>query len=267
MNRDIFRSAFVPPRPDGGPAGQSRPARLLFIFLQLAGLFGFAFCLTLLWLGMRGVMDLGGFVALGGPYAVAHPAPSFVWIMPVSIWGGLLFLFLNFIAARRVGGLRLLWIAWPALFLSLGWNFLEYAFRPPGGAGLAWGWLVCGVVFVLMGGIPFLFIIPPLVKSWKKLWSGRAGPDGQAGSAVAPSSGGAGRSLRLLFLAVQLATLALGVYAAQKYFAYLNAPREAASAGESGAERLRPSGRAVANLRGATAGELAGTARPLAKSR
>lgn len=230
VNRDIFRSAFVPPRPEGRPAGQSRPAGLLFVFLQLASLFGFAFCLALLWLGMRGVMDLGGFVASGGPYAVAHPAPSFVWIMPVSIWSGLLFLFLNSVAGRRVGGLRLLWVAWPALFLSLGWNFLEYAFRPPGGAGLAWGWLVCGVLFVLMGGIPLQFVIPPAVKSLKRICSGRAEPDGTTGRLDAPETGGAGRGLRVLFLVVQLAALALGLFAAHQYFAYLNAPKEAASA-------------------------------------
>jgi hypothetical protein len=44
-------------------------------------------------------------------------------------------------------------LAWPALFLSLGWNFLEFGVQPPGG-GLAWGWLVPGVMFVLMGGGP-----------------------------------------------------------------------------------------------------------------
>ncbi|OGD26618.1 MAG: hypothetical protein A2Y56_09720 [Candidatus Aminicenantes bacterium RBG_13_63_10] len=234
MNRDIFRSAFVPPRPDGRPAGQSRPAGLLFVVLQLVSLFGFAFCLASLWLGMRGVMDLGGFVASGGPYAVAHPAPSFVWIMPVSIWGGLLLLFLNSVAGRRVGGLRLLWVAWPALFLSLGWNFLEYAFRPPGGGGLAWGWLVCGVVFVLMGGVPLLFIIPPLVKSLKRLWSGRSAPGGPHEPLGAPANGSSGRAVRVLFLVIQLAAIALGLYAAQKYFAFLNAPKEAASAVEVG---------------------------------
>jgi hypothetical protein len=45
-------------------------------------------------------------------------------------------------------------LLWPALFISLGWNFLEYGFDPPFGEGLAWGWLVCGVLFMLMGGIP-----------------------------------------------------------------------------------------------------------------
>ena len=34
----------------------------------LLGVAGLAFCITLLWLGMRAVMDLGGFCASGGPY-------------------------------------------------------------------------------------------------------------------------------------------------------------------------------------------------------
>jgi hypothetical protein len=51
-------------------------------------------------------------------------------------------------------------LAWPGLFLSLGWNFLEFTFSPPGG-GLAWGWLICGVLFVLMGGLPLILAFKP----------------------------------------------------------------------------------------------------------
>lgn len=47
-------------------------------------------------------------------------------------------------------------LAWPALFLSLAWNFLEYALQPPEGEGIVWGWLIPGVLFVLMGGVPWL---------------------------------------------------------------------------------------------------------------
>jgi hypothetical protein len=50
----------------------------------------------------------------------------------------------------RYAGLAAL--AWPALFLSLGWNFLEYGIAPPGSGGIVWGWLIPGVVFVVMGG-------------------------------------------------------------------------------------------------------------------
>ena len=33
-------------------------------------------------------------------------------------------------------------LLWPALFLSLGWNFLDYAFSSPlSGGDVVWGWL------------------------------------------------------------------------------------------------------------------------------
>jgi hypothetical protein len=38
----------------------------------------------------------------------------------------------------------------------LGWNFLEFGVRPPEGSGPVWGWIVCAVLFLLMGGIPLV---------------------------------------------------------------------------------------------------------------
>ncbi|MCC7365406.1 MAG: SHOCT domain-containing protein [Dehalococcoidia bacterium] len=57
-------------------------------------------------------------------------------------------------------------LSWSALFLSLGWNFLEYGLDPPGNgtSADAWGWLLCAVIFGLMGGVP-LFL------GGKLLWS------------------------------------------------------------------------------------------------
>lgn len=106
-------------------------------------------CIAVLFMGMRGVMDLGGWVASGGPYEIASPAPDWVWIVPVSIVAGVAFGGLN-AAAWRAGGFTLLPFIWTALFFSLGWNFLEYEFRPPEGDGPVWGWVVCGVVFWIM---------------------------------------------------------------------------------------------------------------------
>jgi hypothetical protein len=117
-------------------------------------IFAVAFCITCLYHGMRGVMRLGGMVASGGPYAIAHPAPSWVWVMPFSIMIGMACFFLNLFSGNE-DEVNLMPLAWPGLFLSLGWNFLEFTFNPPGG-GLAWGWLICGVAFVLMGGLPLL---------------------------------------------------------------------------------------------------------------
>jgi hypothetical protein len=111
---------------------------------------GVSACLALLFMGMRGIMDLGGWVAAGGPYEIASPAPDWVWLVPVSIVCGVAFGGLNAAAAWRAGGFTLLPFIWTALFFSLGWNFLEYGFRPPEGDGPVWGWIVCGVVFWLM---------------------------------------------------------------------------------------------------------------------
>ena len=47
-------------------------------------------------------------------------------------------------------------LAWPALFLSLGWNFLSTPSTRPGGGGIELGWLIPGVIFVMMGGVPLL---------------------------------------------------------------------------------------------------------------
>lgn len=139
------------------------------IFLQffgtIIGVAGFCFCLTSVYLAMRGVMDLGGFVASGGPYEIAHQAPNWIWIFPVSIVGGVIFIFINRRNARKVGGLNLFALAWPALFLSLGENFFEYSFNPPGpSSGVVWGWLICGVTFFLMGIFPFLYIMMNAIK-------------------------------------------------------------------------------------------------------
>jgi hypothetical protein len=135
--------------PAGGEGSWKRG--LLFQFT----IFGVAFAIACVYHGMRGVMRLGGMVASGGPYAIEHPAPSWVWIMPVAIIFGMACFFINLFSGPDSDGVNLMPLAWPGLFLSLGWNFLEFAFTPPGG-GFAWGWLVCGVVFVLMGGLPLL---------------------------------------------------------------------------------------------------------------
>jgi hypothetical protein len=135
-------------------------------------IFGAAFCITCLYHGMRPIMRLGGMVASGGPYAIAHPAPHWVWIMPLSIILGMICFFLNLFSSVDDGGFNLIPLAWPGLFLSLGWNFLEFTFSPPGG-GLAWGWLICGVVFVLMGGLPLLLVLKAsLGKIKQRLQSG-----------------------------------------------------------------------------------------------
>jgi len=78
--------------------------------------------------------------------------------VPLALFGGLASAGLAMAGASAVGGAyeALPALGWPALFLGLGWNFLEYGLNPPGDGGWAWAWLVCGVVFWAMGGGPLL---------------------------------------------------------------------------------------------------------------
>jgi hypothetical protein len=187
---------------EGSAAGFGR--RTVFLLSHLA----FAFCLTITYLGMRAIMRLGGFVASGGPYAIAHPAPRWSWIMPVSFLVGFAAVFISFIAGSTLGWPSLMSLAWSALFLSTGWNFLEFGLHPPGGHGLAWGWLVCAGCFIPMGAVPLWFLVR---------WTRNSMAEAKRKSGLAVAAGGAyrgwGRSILL-----QLAAAALGIWLAILFF-------------------------------------------------
>lgn len=137
------------------------------IGLSLAGI---ACALTLVYLSMRSVMDVGGFCAEGGPFEIETHCPQGVpGVMIGSLWGGIILagVYVWQVLRHRVPSFT--GLLWPALFLSLGWNFLEYAFNPPGtGGGVVWGWLVCGVLFVLMGGLPLLVMLPATIRGFTR---------------------------------------------------------------------------------------------------
>jgi hypothetical protein len=149
-------------RASSAPHEVSMPARkrprVRDLAIYLAGIVLFTASLTVLWRSMRAVMDIGGYCASGGPYEIAVECPQGVDILLfLSIWVGLAGLALVALFGGRIGpgfaGVAAL--AWPALFLSLGWNFLEYGVSSPGGPEL--GWLIPGVLFLLMGGVPLWF--------------------------------------------------------------------------------------------------------------
>ena len=126
----------------------------------IIGIAGFTFRLTCIYLAMRGIMRLSGFVATGGPYVIAHHAPNWFWLFPVSFVGGVIFMVFNQVNPRRIGGLNLMIWLFPAVFTSLGYNFFEFVINPPGPPrGIVWGWLICGILFALMGLIPLIMII------------------------------------------------------------------------------------------------------------
>src|SRR5574338_465926 len=132
----------------------------------LLGVAVLAASITLLFLSMRAVLDIGGACASGGPYVPRVECPDAVVAMtPLSIFAafGGIGLMLWGAAAMPGPWSGLVFLAWPALFLSLGWNFLEYGFFPPDGAdGWVWSWIFCGVVFVVMGAAPLLFVVGAL---------------------------------------------------------------------------------------------------------
>lgn len=156
MGKVMDRIIYPGMHPDSGETTPT-PGSLAGLFLSTWILAG---CLTLLFLAMRGVMALGGMVATGGPYAIEHPAPDWVWVVPVSILAGLASAFASFAFHRSTGGPAIYVLAWPALFTSLGYNFLDFGLNPPGdGTGLAWGWLICAALFLVMGLGPLAFVV------------------------------------------------------------------------------------------------------------
>lgn len=160
-----------------------RPSDLL---AYLVGVTLLAGALTVVWLSMRAVMDIGGMCASGGPYVVAVRCPQGVdWLLPVAIFvglggGGLVGWF-----GSRIGPgfAAIVLLAWPALFLSLGWNFLEYGVASPGGWDL--GWLVCGVLFMAMGGVPLVVALRSLRRPPRA-----SGPGTRTSPRTAPSDAG-----------------------------------------------------------------------------
>lgn len=180
--------------------------------LTFMGALGVAAALTGLFYGMRSVMEIGGSCASGNtPFEIARPCPDGVGgVMVGSIFGGLIFLG---IYALSTIGPNLTLLAWPALFLSLGWNFLEYGVNPPtDDGGVVVGWLICGVVFVAMGGIP---LVGGLLTMRATRRATRAARDAVAQPAVEHASGW---NPRVAGWVLQIVALGLGVWVGIELF-------------------------------------------------
>lgn len=150
--------------------------------VYLLGIAGLAGGITLVFIGMRAVLDVGGFCAEGGPYVIETPCPEGVVLLtPLGIMGGLGAAAVAAGAGSRLGGpwSSVVLLAWPALFGALGWNFLEYGFNPPGDdPGWAWGWLISGVVFWAMAFVPLYFGL-------KGAWAARSSASSRRAGAYA----------------------------------------------------------------------------------
>ena len=189
-----------------------RPKLARKVVLTFVGALGVAAALTILFYCMRSVMEIGGSCASGNtPFEIARPCPDGVpGLMVGSIFGGLFFLA---VYAFNAVGPNLTFLAWPALFLSLGWNFLEFGVNPPGDdGGLAFGWLICGVVFVAMGGIPLLFALSTMRSDRA---TRRAAREVGAQPDVARTSA---RDARIAAWVLQIVALGIGIWAGIELF-------------------------------------------------
>jgi hypothetical protein len=138
----------------------------------LAGVTVGSACLTLVFLGMRSVMEIGGACAEGGPFVPVQPCPDGA---PIALIGGIFGLFgaaglmIWFGSRLGRGYVSLVFLGWPALFISLGFNFLQFGLNPPFGQGVEWGFIVPGVMFWIMGIVPLLIGIA----GWRAARGGR----------------------------------------------------------------------------------------------
>jgi hypothetical protein len=124
--------------------------------LTFVGLAVATAALTWVWESMRAVMAVGGACASGGPYVIATPCPHGTGLtMLGGILGGLIGLVVYTFLGLRAGP-RITILAWSALFLSLGWNFLDFGLKAPSGSGDKVGWLICAGVFAVLGGGPVI---------------------------------------------------------------------------------------------------------------
>jgi hypothetical protein len=139
-----------------GTGGGTGLARRMLLYLNP---FVFAFCLACIYLGMREILKLGGFVASGGPYVIAHQAPGWIWLFPVCIILMVMSILLAVFTGALSGGSSIMVLSWSALFISLGWNFLEFGFGIGMGGGVAWGWVVCAALFIPMGAFPLVMAV------------------------------------------------------------------------------------------------------------
>jgi hypothetical protein len=196
--------------------------------LMVVGLAGATIGLVLLFLCMRSVMEIGGSCASGNtPFEIRRQCPTGVaGLMIGGIFGGLIGLG---VYAVTTLGPNLTLFGWPALFISLGYNFADYGINPPEGfgGGASAGWLVCAVVFFLMGGVPLALWIMAVMRGREtsvpttidqttlrerlRMSTGNA-------PAPAPDPEARRRTLRNVSIALQCAAIVGGIFAGMELF-------------------------------------------------
>ena len=148
---------------------RSVAVRVRAVVLLGAGVAAGVAAITILSRIMRSVSAVGGSCADGGPYVSAQSCPDGTGAALLLVGGfSLLCLVGTVWGAHVLDAPQPVWLGWPALFLTLGWNFLEDGvIDPPEGFGINGGYLFCGVLFVVMGAAP-LFLAVPLAKERRR---------------------------------------------------------------------------------------------------
>jgi hypothetical protein len=113
--------------------------------------------LTVIFMSMRSVMDIGGSCGTIDNEGVIRSCPSGVaGLLPGGIWAGLIFTGLYVLVCVKFKIPSLVSLLWPALFLSLAYNFFDYGIHGQS------GFVICGIVFALMGAVPLVWALPHL---------------------------------------------------------------------------------------------------------
>ena len=131
--------------------------------LAAFGYAGGAMCIVLIFLGMRSVMDIGGFCAEGGPYVIAQGCPD---AATPSLLLGMFGLFLfgaiatgYGIRSAGSGPLRRSSAGRRCSACSAGTSW-STACSIRAGRWIELGWAICGVVFWLMAAGPLIALLP-----------------------------------------------------------------------------------------------------------
>jgi len=110
----------------------------------------FAFCFTLLLLVAASIVGLGATnCATGGPFDVRTPCPDASWLIMVPLPLAIGALAVGAYLGGGFGTPLTTW-AFPLTFVGFGIAFFIGAVA----AGVGWGFLVCGALFLVMGAIP-----------------------------------------------------------------------------------------------------------------
>jgi hypothetical protein len=114
--------------------------------------------ITIMYLGMRDVMEIGGVCASGGPFEIRVECPDGTWAIIVAAFAGLIAVMVWGAAGSYLGSPRLYLLAWPALFISLGYNFLDGGLNVVEGRSSIGDWVLASTFFA-MGGIPLVIAL------------------------------------------------------------------------------------------------------------